>query len=100
MRLYQRNEAGVLDFETLTTEGVAFDYNEADEKTVFVAKGSGNVTVVAGGPQGTSDCVITLTGSESVFTLDSLLFKHGNGANKGKVVLKGSNIEVAVIALP
>ena len=37
MRLYRRNEVGALEFKALSTTGVAFDYSESDEKTVFFA---------------------------------------------------------------
>lgn len=108
MRLYRRNEVGALDFKALSTNGVAFDYKEADEKTVFVAKNSdasnaGTITVVQGnGLQGVTDIELTVPKSgEVVFTLDSMLFKNGSGDNKGKVVLKGATtLSVAVIALP
>lgn len=107
MRLYRRNEVGALEFKALSTTGVAFDYKEADEKTVFVAKNSassdGTITVVQGnGLQGVTDITLTVPASgEAVFTLDSMLFKNGSGDNKGKVVLKGATtLSVAVIALP
>lgn len=116
MRLYRRNEVGALTFTALSTTGVAFDYKEADEKTVFVAKNSaasdGTITVVQGnGLQGVTDITLTVPASgEVVFTLDSMLFKNhsgklGTGASavdlKGKVVLKGATtLSVAVIALP
>lgn len=117
MRLYRRNEVGALTFTALSTTGVAFDYSESDEKTVFVAKNAdtanaGTITVVQGnGLQGVTDITLTVPKSgEVVFTLDSMLFKNnsgklGTGATavdlKGKVVLKGAaTLSVAVIALP
>lgn len=107
MRLYRRNEVGALTFTALSTTGVAFDYKEADEKTVFVAKNSassaGTITVLKGnGLQGVTDITLTVPANgEAVFTLDSMLFKNGSGANKGKVVLSGATtLSVAVIALP
>lgn len=107
MRLYNRNEIAALTFTALSTDGVAFEYNEADEKTVFIVKNTasadGVITVVKGnGLQGVADITLTAVKSgESIFTLDSMLFKNGSGTNKGKVVLKGADtLKVAVIALP
>lgn len=107
MRLYNRNEIAALTFTALSTDGVAFEYNEADEKTVFIVKNTasadGTITVVKGnGLQGVADITLTAVKSaESIFTLDSMLFKNGSGTNKGKVVLKGAaTLSVAVIALP
>ena len=107
MRLYSRNEVGELAFTALSTTGVAFDYKEADEKTVFVVKNGasseGTITVVKGnGIQGVTDIELKVgANKEAVFTLDSMLFKNGSGDNKGKVVLKGATtLSVAVIALP
>lgn len=107
MRLYNRNEIAALTFTALSTDGVAFEYNEADEKTVFIVKNTasadGVITVVKGnGLQGVADITLTAVKSgESIFTLDSMLFKNGSGENKGKVVLKGAaTLSVAVIALP
>ena len=100
-RLLDRNIAGAVEMTALSTAGVYFDCTEADDRTVFVATGSGDVTVVAGGPQGTSDYTIKLTGEVSVLTLDSFMFKYAHGDHKGKVCLKGADsIEVGVIALP
>ena len=101
-RLLDRNIAGEVELTALSADGVAFDFTEADDRTVFVATGAGTITVLAGnGPQGVADFEITLTGDVSVFTLDSFLFKNASGDNKGKVVIKGADtIEVGVIALP
>ena len=96
-RLLDRNTVGKITLTALSTAGVEFVYDQADDRTVFVATGSGNITVVANGPQGVHDHTITVGGDVSVFTLDSYFFKGTNG----KVTLKGANtIEVGVIALP
>lgn len=103
MRIYNRNELGALTFTPVTTAGVEFEYNEADEKTVFVVKNTASaevtLTVTAAGIQGVKDLALTVpASSESVLTLDSMLFK----ARNGKVKLTGSatGTSVAVIALP
>ena len=107
-RLLDRNTVGKMVLTPLSTSGVEFDYDQADDRAVFVATGSGDITVVANGPQGVSDYTITVNGTYkegdttknydvSVFTLDSYFFKGSNG----KVTLKGaSTIKVGVIALP
>ena len=107
-RLLDRNTVGKLVLTPLSTAGVEFVYDQADDRTVFVATGSGDITVVANGPQGVNDYKITVNGTYtegdttksydvSVFTLDSYFFKGSNG----KVTLKGaSTIKVGVIALP
>lgn len=112
-RIYKRNEAKSLTFTALATTGVAFECNQADEKTVFVAKNSdtsnaGTITVVKGnGLQGVADIEISVPKSgEVIFTLDSMFFKNASGTLnetdlKGKIVLKGATtLSVAVIALP
>lgn len=100
-RLLDRNIAGAVEMKALSADGVYFDCTEADDRTVFVATGTGTITVVAGGPQGTADYTIAVDGEVSVFTLDSFMFKYANGEHKGTVCLKGaSSIEVGVIALP
>lgn len=96
-RLLDRNIAGTVEMTALSTSGVEFVYDQADDRAVFVATGSGTITVEPNGPQGVAAHTITISGDVSVFTLDSYFFKGTNG----KVTLKGeSSIEVGVIALP
>lgn len=102
LRVYERNTIASPEFKTLTTNGVAFDYTEADEKVVFIvnAASSGTITVVKGnGLQGVADITLNVPEGISVFTLDSMLFKNDSGTNKNKVVIKGT-AKVAVVALP
>lgn len=97
-RLLDRNIAGAVTLTELNTDtGVQFVYDQADDRAVFVATGSGTITVEPNGPQGVAAHKITVSGDVSVFTLDSYFFK----GTDGKVTLKGeSSIEVGVIALP
>lgn len=102
-RILDRNVAELVTLTALSTSGVTFDCTEADDRTVYIAtaEGNGTITVVAGGPQGVADYTIDLKAGTNVFTLDSMLFKHEHGTNKGKVVIKGATtIKVGVIALP
>ena len=102
-RILDRNVAELVTLTALSTTGVAFDCTEADDRTVYIAtaEGTTTITVVAGGPQGVADYTIDLKAGTNVFTLDSMLFKHEHGTNKGKVVIKGATtIKVGVIALP
>ena len=102
-RILDRNVAELVTLTALNTNGVAFDCTEADDRTVYIAtaEGTGTITVLPGGPQGVADYTIDLKAGTNVFTLDSMLFKHAHGTNKGKVVLKGATtIKVGVIALP
>ena len=97
-RLLDRNIAAEVELTGTRGEGHEFVYDQADDRTVFVAVGTGKITVEARGPQGTSDMVITLPGSLNVFTLDSYFFKGKDG--KVKITATEGDITVGVIALP
>ncbi len=110
-------------FNTITKEtvGTAFKAINAEDGAYFVmAKGGDKyvigiknaaqsaanktITIKAGNAlQGTNDISLTLAKDEIAWVvLDSGKFKNVYGANKGKVILKGTdnNLQVKVIELP
>ena len=97
-RLLDRNIAAEVELTGLGEEGTTFEYDQADDRTVFLAVGTGVITVVANGPQGTSDYDIELPGSLNVFTLDSYFCKGKDGNVTFKP--KTGDVTVGVIALP
>ena len=97
IRLLDRNIAAEVELTSVSGEGHAFEYDQADDRTVFLAVGAGTITVKANGPQGVKDYTVTLPGSLNVFTLDSYFCKD----SEGKVTITSNDdITVGVIALP
>ena len=90
------------------TEGAAFEMKGQDDKYLILVQNAATaaktVTVKAGnGLQGTADLSVEVTASSHTgVVLESGRFKNVTGADKGKVILTGTdaNIKVAVFKLP
>ena len=90
------------------TDGAEVVMNGHDERTVIAvqntASSAGTVTIKAGnGIQGVADEEFSVPASSTVFIVpESGRFKNVSGADKGKMIIKGSaaTITVAVIKLP
>lgn len=104
-------ETNATDFAAIDgTDGAYFVMAKGGDKYVIGIKnavsttGDKTITIKAGnGLQGTNDISLALAKDEIAWVvLDSGKFKNVYGANKGKVILKGTdnNLQVKVIELP
>ena len=104
-------ETADTDFAAIDgTDGAYFVMAKGGDKYVIGIKnavsttGNKTITIKAGnGLQGTNDISLALAKDEIAWVvLDSGKFKNVYGANKGKVILKGTdnNLQVKVIELP
>lgn len=95
----KRHEAVALAFDNaLTSAGTAIPFNGVDENTLFIFDTAGSVTFVKGDHiQGVNDLTITVP-KYGAIAIPSMEFKNVSGANKGKVVIKGSG-NVAVVEI-
>jgi len=104
-------EAAATDFAAIdATDGAYFVMAKGGDKYVIGIKNAAStagdkiITIKAGnGLQGTNDISLALAKDEIAWVvLDSGKFKNVYGANKGKVILTGTdaNLEVKVIELP
>ena len=90
------------------TDGAAVDFGAADQKIVLILQNGSaaekTATIQAGnGIQGVKDLNITLAASETKFIhLESGRFMQMTGANKGKVLIKGTDatVKAACVVLP
>ena len=97
----KRHEAVALfgdEAYTLSSDGVAIDFDGVDENTLLIFQTAGNVTFVKGDHiQGVTDLTVTVPAYGAI-AVPSMEFKMTQGENKGCIVVKGSG-KVAVVEI-